>query len=105
MKFSHFVKMGGHTFNLLQNKDLLELFGLVKPGVQNYLKKLKESPAQSQKPQVVIHHWIPTHYPTPIDSPHWSGHWMPPYGHMPHGARPPYRLTSAARRHAGLTQK
>lgn len=71
MKFSTFVKLGGHAFSLLQNKDLQELYGIVKPGIQEQMKKMKEMPSPSAGN-------VPTHFPVPIDSPYLS-----PY-HLPH---------------------
>lgn len=76
MKFSTFVKMGGHAFSLLQNKDLMELYGIVKPGIQGQLKKIKETPAPPSGN-------APAHFPVPIDSPFMHPYQVPP--HQPHG--------------------
>lgn len=95
MKFSTFVKLGGHAFNLMQNKDMVELFGVVKPGVQNQIKKIKVNPAPSGSTSAANYpahyqapYQYPMHYPIPIDSPHHP-YGMPqarPYGYP----RPPH---------------
>ncbi|WP_018133149.1 hypothetical protein [Effusibacillus pohliae] len=92
MKFSDFVKMGSHTFGLLQNKDLQELFGMAKNGYKYY----KEQQEKNRPKHVFVPIYIPHHYPTPIDSPHWTGSHLhgshSPYGHF---GRPPVgRLVS-----------
>ncbi|MFC4767601.1 hypothetical protein [Effusibacillus consociatus] len=79
MKFNHFVKLGGHTFNLLQNKDLLELFGMAKKGVQYYKEQQKNQPNQP----AVVPIYVPPQYPIPIDSPYLHHAPRPPYGVFP----------------------
>ncbi|WP_200760756.1 hypothetical protein [Effusibacillus dendaii] len=91
MDFSKFVKFGGHTFNLLQNKDLLGLYGIVKPSLMNQLKNMWVSPSsqnantQQGSNSAGIAPPIPYSYPIPIDSPHWRPPvYYRPYGH-PYG--------------------
>jgi hypothetical protein len=92
VKFSTFVKLGGHAFNLLQNKDLMELYGIVKPGIQGQMQKMKETPSPPAGN-------APTHFPVPIDSPYLHPYQLPQqpvnrvpfygYSHLP--PYPPYR--------------
>jgi hypothetical protein len=96
VNFSDFIKMGGHTFNLLQNKELMELFGMAKDGykkIQESQKNQSSQNSQSSQP-AKFPMIIPHHYPIPIDSPYWKGTPYPPYGmynvhHRPYGTLPP----------------
>jgi hypothetical protein len=85
VKFSTFVKLGGHAFSLLQNKDLYEIYGMAKPTIPKLLQVGKQSVAAQSSPPPVKQ-WpvasFPTHFPVPIDSPLMHGHFGP-YG-MPH---------------------
>ncbi|GAX88936.1 hypothetical protein [Effusibacillus lacus] len=85
MKFSTIVKMGGHTFNLLQNKDLLEIYGMASKGLKTYMEKQKQQQPTAQYIPV----YIPPQYPAPIDSAYWNRMGYGPYPGSPRMPVPP----------------